>query len=675
MSPLRPNRNGRPSRRRHISRAVCEFLETRRLLTALVVNDTPDIDMITLGVTPAGGVRTIVNGKQTDYAPGQWDSVLVNSSKGDDTINVQATVVPTTVHYNDYVSINVGDDSGVQDVKALLNMNGVKGGPAADGIAQITIDDSGDTAARQVVMTTVGDQEQIDGVAPAQIQIGVVSHPVSPGGPGLLISQDMLSLTTGTGDDAVTINSLRGGLSTTIANANGNDAVNVGNGSLARIDSPITLFAYPGISKGQASLTVDDSKNANAAQFTFNALFPPGPGPMMTLDFQGAGLPQGRISWTAVGTPTATVNGGSGGNTFLVNNFVTFSATSGATLNLNTGAGDDTITINKSQAGAVINVDGQGGNDSIKTGPIGPFSADGVNGNLKFHGGAGSNSVIVQGPETTPFDIPSMPVNVTAGLISHWNFEFHYADIARLQLENGFYEINAGLGNIALALATEPSSISFESSTGAEVNAGQNLRSLDVSGGTLMLASGGNVAVNSASLNLGAGGKLDLTDNALQVHYGGNSAAINPFTSIRKEIFAHYIFTSAADAAHNLGYADSADGVVPGLDPQTVLVRYALLGDANLDRRVDFSDLVLVAQHYGDQSGNANWDQGDFTYDGRVNFDDLVALAQNYNGPTPTASGAIAQAAVKPATASHAHPVAAAKPKPRAAAGKRVTIG
>lgn len=58
-------------------------------------------------------------------------------------------------------------------------------------------------------------------------------------------------------------------------------------------------------------------------------------------------------------------------------------------------------------------------------------------------------------------------------------------------------------------------------------------------------------------------------------------------------------------------------------------------GDANLDGKVDFSDLLIVAQHYGLSSG-AMWGDGDFNNDGSVGFDDLLILAQNYGtGVTP----------------------------------------
>jgi len=59
----------------------------------------------------------------------------------------------------------------------------------------------------------------------------------------------------------------------------------------------------------------------------------------------------------------------------------------------------------------------------------------------------------------------------------------------------------------------------------------------------------------------------------------------------------------------------------------------ALPGDANLDRSVNFVDLVALAQHYGDS--DQSWSTGDFTGDGLVDFQDLVIVAQNYGTGLP----------------------------------------
>lgn len=52
-----------------------------------------------------------------------------------------------------------------------------------------------------------------------------------------------------------------------------------------------------------------------------------------------------------------------------------------------------------------------------------------------------------------------------------------------------------------------------------------------------------------------------------------------------------------------------------------------LIGDCNRDNSVNFTDLLTLAQHYG-QPGNLL--SGDFDGDGSVTFSDLLALAQHY---------------------------------------------
>lgn len=94
---------------------------------------------------------------------------------------------------------------------------------------------------------------------------------------------------------------------------------------------------------------------------------------------------------------------------------------------------------------------------------------------------------------------------------------------------------------------------------------------------------------------------------------------------------------AVADLAGNtLGAAFQMHG------PTTFILR----GDANRDRRVDFDDLLTLAQNYG-QAGHSHA-QGNFDYstDGLVNFDDLLILAQNY-------SIALSLAGAEPASKAH----------------------
>jgi hypothetical protein len=88
-------------------------------------------------------------------------------------------------------------------------------------------------------------------------------------------------------------------------------------------------------------------------------------------------------------------------------------------------------------------------------------------------------------------------------------------------------------------------------------------------------------------------------------------------------------------------------------------------GDTNGDKKVDFADLVAVAQNYGG-SGKTR-DQGDVTGDGNVDFADLVLIAQNYATPTaapelPVPAAAIVPVSGPPPVPATSIPIAEGKP-------------
>jgi hypothetical protein len=162
---------------------------------------------------------------------------------------------------------------------------------------------------------------------------------------------------------------------------------------------------------------------------------------------------------------------------------------------------------------------------------------------------------------------------------------------------------------------------------------------------------------------------IDLTDNALAIDYTGAS----PMSAIKAAILSGRAggawngpgITSSslpANTSKALGYAEASDAIGASggsfagqsVDGTTVLVRYTLAGDVNLDGTVGFSDLVKLAQNYGLSDGSATWSKGDFSYDGNVGFADLVALAQNYGSSLPAE-------AIPGATADFASALAAAE--------------
>jgi fibronectin-binding autotransporter adhesin len=223
--------------------------------------------------------------------------------------------------------------------------------------------------------------------------------------------------------------------------------------------------------------------------------------------------------------------------------------------------------------------------------------------------------------------------------------------------------VNAGTLRVSGSIATSSAVNVFTGGT-FDAAASQTVKQLVMSGGVTKVSGGGTVATarvlkigdgtTTDSLQLGAGAKIDLTTNGLAVDYapGGPS----PLGTVRAAIINAYnngnwqgagIGSSTAATDHRVvGYAEASDlfGASGGtfidtpVDNSTVLARYTLPGDTNLDGKVSFADLVAVAQHYGASAGTSTWIQGDVTYDGNISFADLVAVAQNYGGALPSAA-------------------------------------
>ena len=100
---------------------------------------------------------------------------------------------------------------------------------------------------------------------------------------------------------------------------------------------------------------------------------------------------------------------------------------------------------------------------------------------------------------------------------------------------------------------------------------------------------------------------------------------------------------AASNAAQTtaIGYADSADGLIPGQPANTIELKYTLYGDTSLSGSVGFNDFTRLIQHYNQTSGGT-WDTGDFNYDGSVNNADFTLMTRTYN----TSLGSQAQPAI-----------------------------
>lgn len=156
------------------------------------------------------------------------------------------------------------------------------------------------------------------------------------------------------------------------------------------------------------------------------------------------------------------------------------------------------------------------------------------------------------------------------------------------------------------------------------------------------------------SLTIDQTGKLDMGDGSVRIDYSGS----DPLAAIQGYLRTGYDGgkwdgdgITSSDAQANpmfaIGETDSADGIVSGQPANTILLKYALTGDADENGKVDFADLVTLARDYN--KTGADWAQGNFDYSGKVGFGDLVLLARNYNASV-AAAAPFATATLGPAT-------------------------
>jgi subtilase family serine protease len=156
-----------------------------------------------------------------------------------------------------------------------------------------------------------------------------------------------------------------------------------------------------------------------------------------------------------------------------------------------------------------------------------------------------------------------------------------------------------------------------------------------------MLVIGVSSATTAPTFNIGAG-TLDLTDNDMAILYGTGTS---PLSTVSADIKAAYdnklwdkpgLTSSIAKTMPTvtaLGYGEAStlgdtffDSLYLG--GNAVLVKYTLVGDANLDGTVNFNDFSILQNNYGLSS---SWTGGDFNYDGVTNFNDFSLLQNNYD--------------------------------------------
>ena len=154
-----------------------------------------------------------------------------------------------------------------------------------------------------------------------------------------------------------------------------------------------------------------------------------------------------------------------------------------------------------------------------------------------------------------------------------------------------------------------------------------------------------------------AGTTLEIGQSTVYFNYASGSS---PLTAVRTALSAAYdggawngtssagVITSTTlqsnPANFALGFADSADGIVPDQPANTIEVRYTLAADANLDGTVNATDALLMTRNWL-AVGSPAWDLGNFNYDPQINLPDATILQKSWGQtvtlqPTASAPGA-----------------------------------
>ena len=192
-------------------------------------------------------------------------------------------------------------------------------------------------------------------------------------------------------------------------------------------------------------------------------------------------------------------------------------------------------------------------------------------------------------------------------------------------------------------------------------------------GDVVVAASATRSVVVTSALSTSPGGKIDLTGNDLIVSVG-DSHAVSQLVAAGYNLAGGGNWTgsgltsstAAADTTHLTALAvvgNNQDGTPlwatfdnVAVNPGAVLVKYTLVGDANLDGHVDGSDYSLIDSNFATGGTLTGWYNGDFNYDGTIDGSDYALIDNAFNNQASAGLPAVETAEVAAAPASVPEP-------------------
>jgi hypothetical protein len=533
--------------------------------------------------------------------------------------------------------INVATVVNINSVNGFVDNLSITGGPDRGCIVNAGSGTLGNLPLTSTFVTcssvNINDQSTATGTA---WTIGTTAIARTTSNQTFNYQASAIALNTGTGDDTIGVNGLGAGSLLNVNAGNGVDRFTLGNGDVdAQVLGPVALIG----GADNNGLTVNNSIDVLAeSQSLSNTTF---------ID---------NFTHTFSGLTSYTYNGGPGGTNLSLSNAV-------IPQTINGGSGDDTFhlfngsLITNFTANFILN--GNGGTDTMNL--LG--QSDSASSRYDFptstqfrFGDVNTGKILTY----SGFEQASLQTSSASDTLNVTSIPF------ALRISTGTGNDVVNISNIAGQVSTLPITINTGPETtsfgggddltvgGATVVVDQSdvVRNLVVNG-TLRITNGAvltRVPPSIDFLPLSLTGVFDLADGALLWKAGGQTPDFRAMLIAGRNGGA-WNGTSASGAMNSSTAASSSlgDGVGYGLGseiapttlggftiaPADVLVRYTLEGDANLDRTVNFPDLVRLAQNY--DLTNRGFSQGDFNYspDGKVDFADLVILAQRYGSSLP----------------------------------------
>jgi hypothetical protein len=302
-------------------------------------------DTITVDLNSEGQPQITLNGQTfsftSDPVINHVTAITINPGGGANTINVLRTSssAPVSINGVSRDTVNIGVGGSVQGIHGNVTIEN------PPSFTAINVDDSADPAPQVATLSTFtppGDSNwgSIVGLAPATISYEYA---------------DTSSLTLRSGSGSI-VNVAATGVSTSLV-GNGPTTVNLGDYlGVQDILGSLTITNPPSFT----TLTVDDSADPIGRTATLDTF----------TDASGStfgritGLAPASISYKQADTSSpVTIDGGAGADTFTVAS-LPFQA-----VDLNTGAGNDTVVLQTASGGLVV--DGQGGTNTL----VGPSAS------------------------------------------------------------------------------------------------------------------------------------------------------------------------------------------------------------------------------------------------------------------------------------------------------------